>query len=188
MVWIGDYLPGYKVAPLLARLLQLIDEKGASAVTAMADEVADSSGPPPRAEGLTAEAAANATAEWRTLRTLQLSASQGVQAAGVNPTAAASVAIDVNFVSALPAHAVDEAALSFARAAVLSAASGAGSSSSVTSIGMTTAQQTALSTCCGEGCIVDNAGATARSARVVASLWSASVSVSCLAAQPEVQW
>ena len=185
MVWIGDYLPSYKVAPLLARLLHLIDERGVSAVPAMAYEAANSTGPPPHTAGSTAEAQANATAEWSALRTLQLSGSEGLQTAGGNATAAASVSIDVTFVSALPPHAVDEAALTSAKAAVLSGASGAGSAAGT---GMTTAQQTALSACCGDDCTLDDAGATARSARVVASLGSASVLVPCLAAQPEVQW
>ena len=177
VAWVGDYLPSYKVAPMLTRLLQLVDQEGPSAVAVMAAEAAASTGPP-------RGAAVHATAQWRALRTVELSS--GAPTAAGTAAVAAAVRIDATFVSALPAHAVDETALAAAREAVLSGPSTWNFSTDAASAGVMMAQRTALSACCGHECTVEDAGATARSVTIVASLGSAAAVVSCLAVDPEV--
>ena len=109
-----------------------------------------SRGPPVPVTGSPEGAAANATAQWRALRTLELS--NGAQAARGNAHGRGGRAPRGHtFASALPTHAVDEAALAAARAAVLSGPSKARFSTNATCLGTTMVQRAALSACCGRG-------------------------------------
>ena len=178
MVWIGDYLPSYKLAPLLADLLGLLQRHGAAALTAMAAS-AQQAEPPAMAAGSKRTAAANATREWRAMRTVQVHTTADSDR---DAAAAATLRIDVTFVSALPAHAVDESALQSAREAVLLGPR-EGKQNSAANV---PAHPAALSACCTAECNVVTSGATARSSMFVAPLQNVSAVVTCLAAHPEV--
>ena len=179
MAWIGDYLPSYKVAPLLADLLELIDQHGATTVTVMAMAARQQAEPPSLPAGSSRTAAASATSQWRALRTVQVhSNADGASGAA----AAATVRVQVTFVSALPAHALDESALKTAREAVLSGPQGGQQSSASDA----PAQGAALSACCAAGCSIETSGASARASVIVAPLQNVSAIVTCLAAHPEV--